>query len=215
MAKSDITLEQAQAVIDRVAQELGLLVSPTSAFIKVQGPTNKHRIYVQKSRHLNRIDFTVDLPTDDPAYVQLTAPNGSVRCHIKPDLEQLERCLRMLGDGTIGTQVPNKPRPFAATKQPARKPKAVATPVPEEALVPVPEGGPLKDRIAAIKSRAREARINMILENADRYGEMSYNDAAQLVDDKVDLRELEEQHRNQSASELAETLAETGVEVSQ
>lgn len=215
MAKSDVTIEQAQAVIDRVAQEIGLLVSNTSGFIKVQGPTNKHRIYIQKSRSLGRIDFTVDLASDDPAYKQLTAPNGSVKCHVVPDLTQLERCLRMLGDSSLGTQVPNKPRPFAPTKQPARKPKAVAAPVPEEALVPVPEGGPLKDRIAVIKNRAREARINMILENADKYGEMSYEDAAQLVDDKVDLRELEEQRRNQNAAELAETLAETGVEVAQ
>lgn len=215
MAKTDITIEQAQAVIDRVAQELGLLVAPTAGFIKIQGPTNKQRIYVQKARHLGRIDCTIDLPTDDPAYKQLSAPNGSVRCHVVPDLEQLERVLRMLGDSNLPTQVPNKPRPFAATKQPPRKPKAVAAPVPEEALDPVPEGDPLKDRIAVIRSRAREARINMILENADKYGEMSHDEAAALVDGKVDLRELEEQRRNQGNAELVETLAETGIEVSQ
>lgn len=214
MAKSDITLEQAQGTIDKVAKELGLIVGGTATFIKVEGPTNKHRIYVQKSRSLGRIDFTIDLPTDDPAYKQLGAPNGSIRCHIVPDLEQLERCLRMLGDSALGKQVPNKPRPFAATKQPIRKPKAIAAPIPEEALAPVPEGGVLKDRLAHLHARAREARINMLLENPETYGEMTRDDAAQHVDDRTDLRELADSYRAQLAAQTASELAEVGIEVS-
>lgn len=219
MAKSDITFESAKAVIDRVVQELGLLTDTKSNFLKVQGPTNKHRIYIQKSRNLGRIDFTIDLPQDDPAWKQLGSPNGSVKCHIIPDLVQLERCLRMLGDSALGVQVPNKPRPFAASKQQTRRPKAVATPVPTEALIPVEEEtGPkreFKDRVAAIRTRARASRINMILENPDKYGDMSEAEAAQLVDDKVDLTELASEYRARASTELSDTLAEAGIEVTQ
>lgn len=218
MAKSDVTIEQAQAVIDRVAQELGLLQKPTSGFLKVEGPTNKHRVYVQKSRSLGRIDCTIDLPTDDPAYKQLSAPNGSVKCHVVPDLVQLERVLRMLGDSNLGVQVPNKPRPFAATKQPPRKPKAVAAPVPEEALEPAIDFGDgqvmtMKDRALHIRDRARAARANMLLENADKYGEMTYEEAYEHVVRKTDLAELAEAHRARLTAETQEVLAEAGIEI--
>lgn len=213
MTKTDITLEQAQLVIDKVKDELGLLVAHTGNFIKVQGPSNRHRIYVQKSRSLNRIDFTIELPPDDPAYRQLTSPNGSIRCHIAPDLVQLERCLRMLGDASLGTQVPNKPRPFAATKQPARKPKAVATPIPEEAIEPVPEGGSMKDRIAAIGSQARRAKARMIVDNPEDYGVYTFDEALDFVERKVDLSELKANFRAQQQTDLSDVLAETGIEV--
>lgn len=193
MAKSDITLEQARAVIDRVSAELGLLSKDTSGFIKVEGPTNKHRVYVQMSRTLNRIDFTVDLPPDDPMYKQMSNPNGSIRCHIVPTLEFLERALRMLGDSGLATQVPNKPRPFAPTKAPVHRPKPVAAPVPEAALIPVIDGErlSLEARLKRIKDRAREARINRIMENPDQFGTMTRDEAAALVDGRVEREDLE------------------------
>ena len=184
MAKSDITLEQARAVIDRVSQELGLLNKDTSGFIKVEGPTNKHRVYVQMSRMLNRIDFTVDLPTDDPMYKQMANPNGSIRCHVVPTLENLERALRMLGDASLAVQVPNKPRPFAPTKTPVRRPKPVSMPVPEAALIPVIDGErlALAARLERIKERVRAAKIARILENPDEFGQVTAEEAAAMVD---------------------------------
>jgi hypothetical protein len=210
MAKSDVTQEQARAVIDRVSQELGLLVADTTGFIKVQGPTNKHRIYVQKSRTLNRIDTTVVLPTDDPAYRALQAPNGSIISHVTPDLEQLERVLRMLGDASLGTQTPNKPRPFAATKAPAaRKPKPTVEPVSEVKLEPVPEGGSLKDRLAAIRESARNARVRRYMENND----LSQDEAEQVADKKASLDEVLAQRSAESQVELHELVAETGIQL--
>lgn len=219
MSKSDTTLEQARMKIETVAKELGLLHTDTSGFIKVQGPTNKHRLYVQKSKHLGRIDCTIDLPSDDPAFKQ-PFPNGSVKCQVVPTLEQLERALRMLGDPNIGTQVPNKPRPFAATKAPpARKPKAVSPTVPLEALEEVPDsaGGPskveLQNRLKALKARSRLAKIRRIMENPEQYGHLSEEEAAAIVDGKVAQSDMDEAGRNAEAADLRETLAETGIEV--
>ncbi len=215
MSKSDITIEQAQVVIDRVAQELGLLQTQNSGFLKIEGPTNKHRLYVQKARNLGRIDLTIDLPQDDPAYVQLKGPCGSIKCHVLPTLEQLERCLRMLGDGSLGKQVPNKPRPFAASKQPPRRPKAVAAPIPESALTPIPEDGVLKDRLAKIAVAAKRARAMRIVENPDVYGKYSFDEALAIIEGGVDLAELRAQVEAEKRAELGEVLAETGIEVAQ
>lgn len=219
MAKSDIRIEQANAVIDRVAQELGLLVSDTSFGKKIEGPANKHRMYVQRGQFLGRIDFTVPLELDDPAYIQLGAPNGSVKCHVRPDLVQLERCLRMLASTELSKQVPNKPRPFAATKAPApRRPKATAEPVPAEALREIEVDAArasLEDRLALIKAKARSARIRMILENPDKYGPLSEEQAANLVDGKgrVEADDLMEAARNSALTETASVLGEAGIEV--
>lgn len=223
MAKSDVRIEQAHAVVDRVAQELGLLVAETSFGRKVQGPTNRHRMYIQKGQFLGRIDFTVPLEPDDPAYVQLGAPNGSIKCHVRPDLEQLERCLRMLADSALDVQVPTKARPFAATKAPpARKPKAVAAPVPAEALkeVPVDPGQTaLRSRIAQIKAQARRARIQMVLENPERYGRLSEAEAEALVDgrygDNVQAEDVADAARNAEQAATSEALDEAGIEVVQ
>jgi hypothetical protein len=218
MAKSDVTLEQVTALIDRVSSELGLLQNPTSGFLKVEGPTNKHRIYVQKSRTLSRIDTTLPLAADDPAYKALSNPNGSISCHVQPTLEQLERCLRMLGDASLAKQVPNKPRPFAVNKPPAaRKPKAVAAAVPMDATKPeqLVDGESLKGRLESIRDRARLARINKILENPEKYGTMSFDEAAAIVDGKVDASAHAEAQANQVASELTDVVAEAGIEVVQ
>ncbi len=214
MSKSDVTLEQARAVVDRVAQELGLLVADTSGFIKVQGPTTKHRVYVQKSQKLNRIDFTHPLPSDDPMYKPLSNPNGSIACHVVPTLDNLERVLRMLTDPSLGTQTPNKPRPFAATKAPApRKPKPVAEPVLEARLEPIPPGGSLKDRLAKIHASARKARIRRIMENPEQYGSLSEDEAAAIVDGKAKPEDVKEAADNSAAAELASIVEETGLQL--
>lgn len=214
MSKSDVTLEQAQVVIDRVAQEVGLLVNQTTGFIKIQGPSNKHRVYVQKSRKLNRIDTTLPIPSDSPMYKPLSAPNGAIVCNVQPTLEHLEAALRMLADSTLSVQTSNKPRPFAATKAPTpRKPKPTAEPVEEKKLVPVPQGGDLKERLAKIRESARRARINRILENPDKYGITDEGEAAELVDSKVSLDEFEAKRAAQSSVELADLQAETGIQI--
>jgi len=222
MAKTDITIEQANGVIDRVAQELGLIRKETAGFYKVEGPGNKHRVYVQKSRTLSRIDTTVALAADDPAYRPLSNPNGSISCHVTPDLVQLERVLRMLGDSSLATQVPNKPRPFAATKAPAtRRPKAVATPIPAEALKePEDERDKeLNDRLSLLKAQSKKAKINNILENPAKYGSLSYEEAEAWLDSKRTLKELADEHASTlqaaHAAEVADIAAETGLEFAQ
>lgn len=219
MAKNDITAEAARVVIDRVAQELGLLVAETSGFLKVQGPTNKQRIYVQRSKFLGRIDTTLPTTLEDGTPIQgtkpLSNPNGSVTCHLDGTLENLEFHLRRLGDGTIGVQVPNKPRPFAATKQPARKPKPTAEGV-DVMMAPEPtdefklDGLTLKQRLKAIATQARSARIRRYLENDDS-GKLTEDMAADIVDGKATFEELV------GAVDLAvnDALAEAGIEVNQ
>jgi hypothetical protein len=210
MSKSDITLEQARAVIDRVAQELGLLVKDTTGFIKIQGPANKHRVYVQRSIKMNRIDTTLAIPTDDPAYKPLTAPNGSVSCHVVPDLEQLERALRMLADDSIGTQVPNKPRPFAATKAtPARKPKPVSDPVDLSSVdEPKLDGVSLKDRLKAIRDSNRRARVRRYTDDG-----MTEDEAEAVVSGKMTADEVRDARVISTHAELNEIATESGIEI--
>lgn len=212
MSKSDVTLEQARVVIDRVAQTKGLLVNETSGFVKIQSPTNKHRIYVQRSKTLNRIDTTLPIPADDPAHKPLSTPNGAIACHVQPDLVQLERALDMLCDPSFATQVSNKPRPFAATKAPApRKPKPTAEPVEEVKLVPVPEGGSLEERLARIRDRARLARVNRLLENPEKYGELTQEEAEELIDSKVNLEDFAHDRKAKLQAETADIIAEAGL----
>jgi hypothetical protein len=212
MSKNDVTLEQARVVIDRVAQAKGLLVNETSGFVKVQSPTSKHRIYVQRSKTLNRIDTTLPIPADDPAHKALAAPNGSISCHVQPDLDQLERALEMLCDPAFGTQVPNKPRPFAATKAPpARKPKPTEEPVEEVRLVAIPAGGSLEERLARIKERARSARVDRIMQNPEKYGAMAQEEAEALVDSKVSLEDFALGRKQELQAETADIVAEAGL----
>lgn len=214
------TFEEAKAVVDRLQAELGLLVETTSSYLKVTGPANKHRVYISLSKNLGRIDTTVELAADDLAYKPLKSPLGSIRSHVTPTLEQLERVLRMLSDASVPTQVINKPKPFAPTRSMGKRtPKAVAAPVSlgdmpstvvsEDDAVPAE----LQNRLKAIASRGRELRINRILENPEKYGAMSYDEAAELVDSKVNLTELEEARRNALNAELGEVIAEAGIEV--
>jgi hypothetical protein len=216
MAKSDITQEQARGLVDRIAQELGLLVAEKSGFVKVEGPTNKHRVYVQRSKTLGRIDTTLPLSVDDEMYEGLKGPLGSITCHIKPTLEYLERALRMLGDGAMSTQVINRPRPFAANKGPNRRtPKAIAPPVnfekPVEPEEYIAEGGTLEARLKDIRARAREARLKRIMEerNVDR------EEALLILDRKVEEADVIAYQKSAEEAETNEFIRESGIEIEQ
>ncbi len=217
-SKSDISSEQVRIVVDRIAAEVGLIVSSTSGFTKIQSPGNKHRMYIQKCAGFGRIDST--LPQHDgtgatfPGTRPLNAPNGSITHHVESTFEHLEFHMRRLADSTISTQVPNKPKPFAATKQPARKLHAVAAPVPELEAEPVvvPEGGTLKDRLASIAARSRLARVNRLMEN-DQTGSLTLEEAEAVVDGKTTMSIVTEAKSNASSAELGELVAESGIEV--
>lgn len=219
MAKSDVTAEMARALVDRIAQEKGLLVNETSGFLKVQGPTNKHRIYIQKSKMLKRIDCTLPVGTfdasgvGDPGTLPLSAPNGSITCHIVPELAHLERFLLMLADGNMGTQVPNKPRPFAANKVPARRqPRAVAPPVNEFDVGPteyIAAGGTLDERLSRIASGARKARIRNLMENRG----ISEEEAIAILDRKVEEEDVVASQTAANELQTGEVMREAGIEV--
>lgn len=215
MAKSNITKESARAVIDRVAQELGLLLTPKGQFLKIEGPTNKQRIYVQQSKMLGRIDTTLDV-LGQPGTIQLSTPNGSIRCHIEPTLEYLESFLRMLGDSSVEKQVINKPRPFGATKQPTRTPRPTATPIRMDEIVVehepkeyIAEGGTLEQRLQAIKDGVRRAKVRALVENKG----ISEEEANDILDGKIQEDAATDQAVASGKAEVTELLKETGVEV--
>ena len=200
--------------MDRIVGELGLLKKYNAGFICIMGPTTKHKVYVQRTKTLGRIDCSIDLPPDDPMRAELKSHNGSVKCHIVPSLENLERVLRMLGDAATGTHVQNKPpRPFGpapAPKVPVHKPRPVVEPVPSVALEPMSEEGSLDDRVQRVKERARLARVNRLLEN-DQTGGLTRADAEAVVDGRIKLEDIVP--RDVGAGEV-EAAIEAGVEIS-
>lgn len=206
MTKTDITIEQAEILVDRLVEELGLIKSVKSNFIKIDGPT-KHKLYIQTGKTLRRIDFTVDLPQDDPMRIPLKSPNGSIRCHISPTLESLERALRMLADSSGEKRVENKPRPFTPV---VHRPKPVVAPVPEIAMEPIPEGGSLADRLTALRDRARRARVKRLLEN-DQTGRMTMAEAEAVESGVISLEDLS--HRLSMSNQAIQEAIECGVEV--
>lgn len=217
MAKTDITIEQALVTIDKVVNELGLLFSTQGkGFYQVVGPTTKHKVYVQRSTRLNRIDTSMDLAADlvdaagVPLRIELKNPNGSIKCHVAPSLENLERVLRMLADAGVGTHVMNRPRPFAPTKDPVRKPRPITEPVPEIALVPVPENGSLEERLATLRHRGRLARVNRLLEN-DTTGTLTREEAEAIEDGRISPDDLG--HRRDVSQRDAEEAIASGIEV--
>lgn len=214
MAKSDVTVESAMLVVDRLAKELGLLVGSTSACHKVEGPVNKHRIYIFKAKALGRIDFTMSLDATDPAFAEAVGDNGAIRCKIKPDLVQLERCLRMLGDATAVTQVSNKPKPFAATKNAGpRTPKPTAKPTQievEEVPEPVGDDGQtLLQRLGKISDRLRAAKVNRLI---DEHG-LTQDEAEAVLDKRLDLEDVLATHQAADHSDVMQFTHEAGIEV--
>lgn len=215
MTKSNVTLDEARMLVDRIAQEHGLLVGSTKAFLKVEGPTNKHRIYIQLTKKLGRIDTTLPLPAGEPGTRGLESPNGSVTCHIEPDLAHLERFLLMLADGSVGSLVTNKPRPFAPSKAPARRPTPIAAPVAPEELEDEstkddddPKMVELANRLDEIKRRSRAARIRRLMEDRS----CSREEAEEALDGRT-LSEAIEWLDSRVSLETRDAIREAGIEV--
>lgn len=213
MAKSEIARSEFESIIDNISKELGLIKSETSSCYKIQGPQNKHRIYVFKSKFLGRIDATLPLSADDPAFKEPVSDLGSITCRIIPTREQLERALKMLANNEIESQVINKPKPFAASKAPAaRRPKQTDSAVEINDSVPEPvgdDGLTLGERLKSISDRTRIARINRIIEE---HG-VQYADAEAVVDKRISLDEILSAVHSQNASEVSDFVAETGIDV--
>lgn len=202
-----VPLEDARNLINNIAKELNLNVSETSGFIKIQG-VNKHRLYVQVARYIGRIDFTYDLPQDSPGRKPLNNVNGSIKCSVVPTLEYIEMCLRILGDSSIEHHKINKPAPFSA----GRKIK-VMDKIPDVVVEETEEQRQFKSRIQAIKSRAREVKILRVLDNPEVYGEMSWDDAAVIVDNGVNLHHIEDQFRAKILEDVSSLKIESGIPI--
>lgn len=223
--KTTIPLIEARNLVNKLCAELGLLTRDTSSNIKVHSPLNDHNVYVQMTVTMGRIDTSLEIPVDDPLYIGLETPNGGISCHVTPNLENLEKVLRMLADPETPKKKSNKNRPFAATKKPeVRKLSTVAAPVDVSetadgtSMVDSPSHEPtpadqLQQRLADIKDRARKARINRFLDN-DETGLMTREQAEAIVDGRVDADDIIAGLRGQLGVQTASELADTGVEFS-
>lgn len=221
----DILTEDAMLLVNRLAPELGLLVTDTAGFHKVVSSSTKHYIYIQKSRKLGVINTSLPLPKDEPGTKPLTKDNGSVTCHIVPELEHLERFLRMLSAPETPPFKAVKNRPFAVTKPPApRQPKPVAAPVPLSAIPAAAPGGfepdpedprpaHLQARILLIKQQSRAARVRRWMEEGfdQRTAEMI---AGGLLEPDDAREHLKAQRNAEGRSDTLEGVAlEAGIEI--
>lgn len=213
MARTNITKEEARTLIDRMVEKHGLLVKGQDAgYLILTGPTNKHRVCIQNTKFLGRIDTTLPVKGQEGTE-DLKAHNGAITCHIVPDLKWLEHYLDMLGDGGVSKQVTNHPRPFAVQKSsagPKRTPRAVAAPLEEDVGAPseyIAEGGTLKDRLAEIAARGKRARIRMYVEEKG----MTQEEAEAVVYGRIDESDVEEARSNAHSSELNELSREAGL----
>ncbi len=211
-------------LVTKVSEEIGLLNTETSGFFKISG-SSKHLIYIQKSRKLGLINTTLPLPVGEPGTRGLKKPNGSIVCHVEPDLMHLERFLRMLADAGTVKHEQNKPRPFAPSKPPVRRPNPVVDPVPMSTVLAVtiepmefvdpddPRPPALQVRLARIHIAARKSRV-------DRWVDEGFDrETAEKIADKIlepeDAREhLVAQRASEGRSEtVSGIVAETGLEL--
>jgi hypothetical protein len=212
MANKEVTIEEGRLLIARVAEETGLIVSDNKGFIKVTSPGTGHKIYVQKTGTLGRIDCSLDLPTEEVGKevlrLPLKAPNGAIKCHVVPTLEALEQVMRLMAAPDTEKREVNRPRPFAAN----RNPRPVTQPMPEMALEPVAtvDGESLGDRLQRLKERGRLARVNRRLEN-DHTGLLTRELAEALEDGRISEDDLA--HVPDQASREVQAAIEAGVEV--
>ena len=176
---AEVMFEDTMTFLNRVCQELNLRLEETSQFIKITGSTG-HRVYVQKSKVLRRIDTTLPkdlLSAED--IVSLKEPLGAITCHIAPSIDALERVLKTLP--TAAKLVSTKNRPFEVKPRkvkPLMQPLAVVSAPPpqqnEEQIT-------LSERVKKIKEAALQARIKMSLADPDKYGKLSEVEARDLV----------------------------------
>ena len=211
-----ITVDEAMLLVRKIADEVGLTVDQTSGFWKIVGP-NSHLIYIQKSKKLGTINTTLPLPAGEPGTKGLQKPNGSITCHIEPELVHLERFLRMLADKEVGKFEVRHPKPFAATKAPEpRRPKAVVPAVPMSEIRAelekhvTPEGRrslDLQARIDMIHEGVRRARYR-------RYQEEGFDDELSelLADKEISLEEAWQRRKAAEAPTVASTVEEVARE---
>lgn len=214
MANKEVTIEEARILITRVAEETGLIVSDNKGFIKVISPGTGHKVYVSKTGTLGRIDCSLDLPAEEEGKevlrLPLKAPNGAIKCHVKPTLEALEQAMRLMANPDTEKREVNRPRPFAANQ--VHRPRPLAQPVPEMALEPIAtvDGETLGDRLQRLKERGRLARVNRRLEN-DTTGMLTREIAEAVEDGRVAEEDLEHVP-DRAARDVAEAIG-SGVEV--
>jgi hypothetical protein len=190
MKKDAIAIDAAVNLMDRLGAELGLVTNQTSSFRFLMNPKTKHRLYVQKQRYLRRVDSTLPRVRDDgtqlPGTIDLNAPNGSIRFHVEPTLEMLELHIRWLAE--CGAELDqSKTKPFSGGKPPSvRKPQPVDDPLPS--VPAVPSGSPepidpndLSARLVSLAIRSKEAKVERVLQNPEKYGQLSKEEAEQLV----------------------------------
>lgn len=216
MANSAVTIDEARVLITRIAQEVGLIVSDNKGYIKVVSPGTGHKLYVQKTASLGKIDCSLELPVEEVGKETLRLPlkngNGAIRCHIVPTLGALEQALRLIGEGD--KREVNRPRPFAATRNTVHRPTPVAPMIPEMALEPVVtvDGETFKDRLQRLKDRGRLARVNRRLEN-DTTGLLTRELAEALEDGRISEEDLA--HTRDQATRDVQEAIDCGVEVEQ
>lgn len=218
-------IAEAMDLVSRIAQELGLLAdgeNAVKAFYKIEGATTKQKIYIQRSKRLGRIDSTLErtLPdgTEAPGVIPLSAHNGKIRYHVQPTLRMLELHLRRLADPAEGSQDTKRARPFMPA--PPRKPevpKARSMPIDVPSVPDVIRDEksariPLKDRLDAIAERARLARIRRVLENPQIHGNLTREEAADLVDGKVTQDELDQRYQQGEIHAVQELAVHSGIE---
>lgn len=209
--KSDIPFNQARVLIDRICAELGFHTSEKSAFLKIECPSTRHRMYVSMSKTLGHIDTTLPVK-GEPGTYPLSKHNGSITCHIEPDLESLERYMRMLADGSMGKQTINRPRPMAIVRGPAAR-----APKPVTAAQPAAGGDrrhpDLVAKLEALKERQRKAKERRRLEEQGIDPDLADRAADVIGQSGIDEDDLIDAARNSRDQELSEDLYEAGIDV--
>ncbi len=166
---TDISAEQAENLVRRLAQEVGYVVQDKAGYWQARGPSG-HRINVQRSKSLGHIDTTLPVLGQEGTLPLKNGPgsNGSIVARIEPTLENLERYLRMLNDPGLDKKVARGPRPFAVRTGPApRKPVPVATQASVGASPADPNANrppELRERLKRIADRHAIAKQRRLME---------------------------------------------------
>lgn len=202
--KSTIPYSEAKALIDKICAELGYHQEPKSNFLKIESPVTKHRTYVQMSKNLSRIDTTLEIKGEEGTY-PLEKHNGSIKCHLDPTLENLERRLRMMADiETVGTQVVNRPRPMQIVRGPAPR-----VPRPTVAAQPSALQQQYNEKLKRLKERQALAKRRRFLEEQG----LSDDEVDRIVHAGGDPGDVRESQKNAFEMELGDELFEAGIDV--
>lgn len=222
---SEVSVEKAMEFVRSHPAAASVNIKEISAFWKVISTVNGHHIYIKKGGRLGQIDTNLPIK-GEPGTRPLNSSNGSITCHIEPDLEHLGRFLGMLADGSLGKHKKNTPRPFrtpAAPRPPRAQSPVVERPVPlQEVMAPdephapiIP--GPLKDRIRKIRESAARAKARRLAEEQAEQAERSDSGPDEVESEVVGPEDAEGAARarqvHRQAEELRSLQMEEGVEV--